>query len=221
MQIDFAVRDDRVEPPCGSGWVFGTFIYGGGEVPVKGKGWRNVAPVGLAWGNNSDPESCTGKVVEQSWINKPVRVRHLGYEGRLNGPVDNRISSCISCHATAQERDSADELDGALAPWGGVDPTPWFKNYGPGERFHKDYESLDYSLQLAYGIAGFRTAQNIYALEWAQNLLSGIEFPQPSPGDPDAGSFKFEGTETRTHDELQAEIDALLREWDQIGRGGH
>ncbi|MBK9195398.1 MAG: hypothetical protein IPO17_10515 [Flavobacteriales bacterium] len=30
-----------------------------------------------------------------------ARVYHVGLGGRLNGPIDNKVSSCTSCHGTA------------------------------------------------------------------------------------------------------------------------
>ena len=107
-------------------------------------------------------------------------LRHVGLDGRLNGPVDNAGSSCISCHGRA----------GVWVPiWGegrfnekfGV-PTPfiarsvrkasdfpvaqfdqWAEPIGPGAHLRtitsngvKDtYMSTDYSLQIAFGIRNF------------------------------------------------------------------
>jgi hypothetical protein len=95
LQIDVAVKDNR--SPV-TGWYFATYAYDasiGGGSP-----WRRMAPVGLMWGN--DPQ---GPPLTESWINPaaPLYARnHLGVDGRLNGPVDNPASSCMSCHSTAQ-----------------------------------------------------------------------------------------------------------------------
>ena len=35
---------------------------------------------------------------------------HLGWLGRVNGPVDNPASSCLSCHGTAQTVPQAMEV---------------------------------------------------------------------------------------------------------------
>lgn len=72
-------------------------------------------PVGVIWGN---------EVATQQWINTSVGTpQHLGFEGRLNGPVDNPKSSCMSCHATAQ----TPAVSPMIPPSG--DTTRWFKNY--------------------------------------------------------------------------------------------
>ncbi|MFT3822266.1 MAG: hypothetical protein QM731_00045 [Chitinophagaceae bacterium] len=110
LQIDIAVKDRR--SPVG--WVFGTFIYDGfmsGSTP-----WDRMRLVGLIWGNDSavtshinDTGAFINSDLHQTWINPAVisgplpgaRVYHLGLGGRLNGPIDNPISSCISCHGKA------------------------------------------------------------------------------------------------------------------------
>jgi hypothetical protein len=114
IQIDVSVRDDRST----TGWLLGTFGYDGnakGDTP-----WRRMVPLGLQWGNNprvTFAETCRGpdgpcnqaKLTEQ-WINQqavkdlatlPLNFDHLGYGGRLAGPVDNAKASCMGCHQTA------------------------------------------------------------------------------------------------------------------------
>jgi hypothetical protein len=152
LQIDIAVKDKRSP----TGWVFGTFIYGGGRGPQHGaaarSGWTNVEPVGLMWGN--DPDHLAGPIVE-SWLNKPaVQMHHYGFNGRLNGPVDNPLSSCLSCHSTAQTPFELTRL---------VPPTPadapyWFRNVPSGTPFDEGRTSLDYSLQLAMGLNNYQQA---------------------------------------------------------------
>jgi hypothetical protein len=181
LQIDIAVKDKR--SPVG--WVFGTFVYGGGPAPgaTAGSGWTNVAPVGLMWGN--DPGYTPGQgQLQQTWINPAVKMPHLGYQGRLNGPVDNPSSSCLSCHSTAQT---------PINPPGMFPPTQnadciafWFRNVPTPTPFLPTPSalpkscaattssttapagasaaaaaaiSLDYSLQVAYGLSNFRKAQ--------------------------------------------------------------
>lgn len=150
LQIDVAVKDSRVAGK--TGWVFGTFVYGGGPGGPAGSGWTNVAPVGLMWGN--DPGySGTGPLTE-SWINPAVHMPHLGFQGRLNGPVDNKASACLSCHATAE------------APGGVMIPSPpgaarWFQNIPSGTPFDAGRPSLDYSLQLSVGLDNFAAAHKI------------------------------------------------------------
>jgi hypothetical protein len=114
IQIDLQVRDDRSL----TGWLLGTYGYDGnanGTTP-----WERMVPLGLQWGNNPQvtfAETCSGpngpcnydKLTEQ-WINRqavadlatpPLSFNHLGFGGRLAGPVDNPKSSCMGCHQTA------------------------------------------------------------------------------------------------------------------------
>ncbi len=114
IQIDVSVRDDRSI----TGWLLGTFGYDGnakGDTP-----WERMTPLGIQWGNNPKvafAETCSGpdgpcdreKLTEQ-WINEqavkdlatpPLNFDHLGYGGRLAGPVDNAKASCMGCHQTA------------------------------------------------------------------------------------------------------------------------
>jgi len=133
LQMDLAVKDKRATE---TGWVFATMSYNGdasGATP-----WDRMLPVGVMWGN---------EVATQQWINSSIGTpQHLGFEGRLNGPVDNPRSSCISCHATAQAP--------AVSPM--VPQTSetarWFKNYPGSQPFDAGSTPTDYSLQLAMGI---------------------------------------------------------------------
>lgn len=151
LQIDVAVKDSRVAST--TGWVFGTFVYGGGPGGANGSGWKHIAPVGLMWGN--DPGYAgTGPLVETK-LNPAVRMPHVGYQGRLNGPVDNKISSCLSCHATA-------ELPpGQMTPPANDSPARWFQNIPSGTPFDAGRLPLDYSLQFMVGIRAFQNNQQI------------------------------------------------------------
>ena len=85
---------------------------------------------------------------------------HLGWADRLNGPVDNRESSCLSCHSTAMDPQLV-----AMAPsHTASDATRlrWFENVQAGAVFGSTPggTSLDYSLQLAMGIQRFRASTN-------------------------------------------------------------
>ncbi len=149
LQIDVAVKDRRVAGT--TGWAFGTFVYGGGPGGALGAGWSNVAPVGLMWGN--DPGYSGSGPLTQTWINPAVHMPYVGYQGRLNGPVDNAVSSCLSCHATAEAP------AGTMVPPNGADTAPWFRNIAAGSAFDAGRQSLDYSLQLSVGISNFQAAQ--------------------------------------------------------------
>jgi hypothetical protein len=152
LQIDIAVKDSRAGST--TGWVFGTFVYGGGPNGPAGAGWTNVAPVGSSWGN--DPNYSGSGIVGEQEMNADVHMPHVGYQGRLNGPVDNPVSSCLSCHATAQIPRAA-----AMYPGKGSTPTQiayFFRNVPSGTPFDNDgsHISTDYSLQLAGGISNFQ-----------------------------------------------------------------
>ena len=161
LQIDVAVKDSRVASK--TGWVFGTFVYGGGPGGPAGSGWTNVAPVGLMWGN--DPGYSGTGPLTQTWINPAVHMPHLGFQGRLNGPVDNKASACLSCHATAE------------APAGAMIASPpgaarWFKNIPSGTPFDAGRAPLDYSLQLAVSLDNYASAHKIaHATPAAKKVL--------------------------------------------------
>ncbi|KAK4228281.1 hypothetical protein QBC38DRAFT_475295 [Podospora fimiseda] len=108
LQVDFAVRDDRIPVgPDGNGWVFGTFMYNSDL--NKADPWDSVIPVGLQWGNDPQltPEAVAeGKKPQQSWINPEADklltelggaradiTKRWGVGGRLNGPGRNLQTS--------------------------------------------------------------------------------------------------------------------------------
>jgi hypothetical protein len=149
LQVDIAVKDRRATD---TGWVFGTFVYGGGPGRKakggSGSGWQNVSPVGVMWGNDPDYKPGHGEL-QQTALNPAVHMPHLGYQGRLNGPVDNAVSSCMSCHSTAELP------QGTMVPPKGADPAPWFRNIESGVPFDAGHKPLDYSLQLEVGLVNF------------------------------------------------------------------
>jgi hypothetical protein len=98
VQLDIAVVDSRSP----TRWVFGTFAYNG---KLKGKTfWERLAPVGVQWGNDPWSFPAVPKVgslpIVQSVLNTKIGIpQHFGCNGRLAGPVDNKLSSCMACHA--------------------------------------------------------------------------------------------------------------------------
>jgi hypothetical protein len=160
LQIDIAVKDDRAGP---TGWYFATYAF---DTNAAGNSpWLKMTPVGLMWGN--DPQ---GAPLRETWINPSApeyAAKHLGVDGRLNGPVDNRVSACMSCHGTAQAPSLANMIPPATGP---CEPqkASWFRNLPGSEAFGRfDPEpdpkpthcetalngtvltAADYSLQLA------------------------------------------------------------------------
>lgn len=168
IQMDFAVRDTRIP---GTGWIFGTFQYNGA---ITGKpGWDNLVPVGVMWGN--DPED-TGDTytnkqptvtkinpnLKQTAINaKPeLPPTHLGWNGRLDGPVDNPVSACMSCHMTAENPQLSPmnptfQAPDKVPPVGSPAWMRWFQNNMAGAPFDAGAQSTDFSLQLAGALANF------------------------------------------------------------------
>jgi len=167
IQMDIAVRDNRAP----SGWLFGTFQYNG-QLGNKDP-WENLIPVGLMWGNDptitdstyTNPKPTETKInpnLKESVINpdpKELPPTHLGWNGRLNGPVDNPQSSCMSCHMTAEYPSLS-----ALSPLFMAPPRPspgdakwmrWFQNAKCGTPFDAQAKSSDFSLQLAISIQNF------------------------------------------------------------------
>jgi hypothetical protein len=156
LQIDIAVRDSRADAT--TGWVFGTFTY---NASIPGNtDWDRIVPVGLMWGNDPGVTAemvQSGTKLQETIINPSPDLprQHLGWGGRLNGPVDNPMSSCLSCHSTGQF-----PTDTPLLPPTGVTPGSqewmgWFRNVKAGEPFSPGHQSLNYSLQLASGIQKF------------------------------------------------------------------
>lgn len=181
IQIDLQVRDGRSP----TGWLLGTYGYDGrrpGDTP-----WQRLVPLGLQWGNNprvTFAESCKGpsgpcdhaKLTEQ-WINRdavrdlatpPLSFNHLGFGGRLAGPVDNPKSSCMGCHQTAgfpmvpilaefAPNGTLLKLDAVKRPEVAQGLRMMYFGNVPGGAVFSDTQlySTDYSLQIAMGLQNF------------------------------------------------------------------
>lgn len=167
IQMDIAVRDTRMSD---TGWLFGTFQYNGAKTGKAG--WDNLVPVGIMWGNDpqvtsndhTNPEPTVTKInpaLQQTAINADTQElppTHLGWNGRLNGPVDNPNSSCLSCHMTAEAPQVAimNPLFQANPPAVGSDEwMKWFQNIPAGVPFTAGTQSTDYSLQMSGGLVNF------------------------------------------------------------------
>lgn len=156
LQIDIAVKDDRAGA---TGWYFATYAFDHASAGTSP--WRKMVPVGLMWGN--DP---SGPPITESWINPgaPAYAKaHLGVDGRLNGPVDNQSSACMSCHSTAQAPTLAGMTPPASGPCAPMRAN-WFRNLSGASPFGRfdpqgstcetsldglTVTATDYSLQLA------------------------------------------------------------------------
>lgn len=160
LQVDVAVKDQRSS--CG-GWVFGTFHYDN-SIPGDSP-WQKLRPLTVLWGNDPTVTPSSGTKPVESWVdaespivkfraNPPAGLTPppppvLGWAGRGNGPVDNPISSCLSCHSTAQNPGTP-----MIPPSSVSEQTRlrWFRNLKPGQPFNSNATTLDFSLQLAVGI---------------------------------------------------------------------
>jgi hypothetical protein len=181
IQIDLQVRDDRSI----TGWLLGTYGYDGnapGDTP-----WKRMVPLGIQWGNNPSvtyAQTCSGpngpcnydKLTEQ-WINRqavkdlatpPLSFDHLGFGGRLAGPVDNPKSSCMGCHQTAgfptvpilaefAPNGALLKLDAQTHPETAQSLRMAYFGNLPGGAVFSDTQlySTDYSLQLSMGLQNF------------------------------------------------------------------
>jgi hypothetical protein len=169
IQMDLMARDDRAP----TGWVFGNFQYNGAM--NRANRWENLVPVGVQWGNDptitadsSNPMPVVTRrnlALKETIINDDDRElppTHLGWNGRLCGPVDNPMSSCMSCHMTAQYPVAA-----ALSPlFQDISPAPgsdawmsWFRNISCGVPFSANAQSADNSLQLSISIQNCKAWQ--------------------------------------------------------------
>lgn len=189
IQMDIMVRDERAIST--GGWVFGTFVYNG--TLGNDNRWKNLQPVGVMWGN--DPEVTislnnekptkteTNPQLTETIINPDpsMPAMHLGWGFRLNGPVDNANSSCMSCHSTAQYPAVSSILPMFNDPAVPVPPIntnasvewmKWFRNVPCTTPFDPNTSvSFDYSLQLQKSVENYieylnATKQGNYFLQY-------------------------------------------------------
>ncbi len=172
LQLDIAVRDSEAKE---TGWVFMTFIYDGGNLSPRK--WDRLVPVGVSWGN--DEKVVEGMNTSGAFANHDLKqnilnpellkepngrnayIAHAGLGGRLNGPVDNPVSSCMSCHGRAVSPGTRRVAPEAQSPENVTedDFAEYFVNVPWGNDTFEEkgilYTRLDYSLQLAFGLRSF------------------------------------------------------------------
>jgi len=185
-QIDIAVKDDR--SPVG--WVFGTFLYNANKAdawessdPVFNQ-WNRFDVVGLSWGDDSDvslmknmPGAFVNPALQETWLNPELiavqsevaenqaYMKFHGLGGRLNGPVDNPVSSCMSCHGRAGLARNDLTVRHPMGIWetwmektstrATINQDVFERYFGfmpPGGRSDGGYVFFDYSMQVAFGI---------------------------------------------------------------------
>ena len=185
VQLDFMIKDRRAVNA--GGWVMGTLVYLGDK--GNDNRWYNLTPLGIIFGNDPDQKiSFVNKELKKTIINKNLEETiinpefedipmHLGWGGRLSGPLDSEISSCVSCHQTAQFPSVSAILPTlsippiALPKNGEEASLPWlryYRNLPSGVSFDKGTANLDFSLRLSLSISNYyeylsQTQQGIYA----------------------------------------------------------
>jgi hypothetical protein len=222
LQVDLAVKDHRA---IETGWLFGTYVWMNSDSEGL---FENLVPVSLAWGD--DPKVYNDDI-KQSRINTDLKDvlygweerPFLGFMGRANGPADNAISSCISCHGSAQfPRPKIGNLDTRTPLASAIKDQQVrkklvderFVNQPAGTLFDNSIEgavAMDYSLQLQASIERICAA-------WCDGHLS----QEPSLCKLDTG-FRYTPSRCRalnnvTSSEIKTEpidsFDNLLRALD-------
>jgi len=159
IQLDVAVKDSRANST--TGWVFGTFQYE--KAASTSTNWlEHMVPVGLMWGSDVMRLKADQQTQEE-WINTARGQKlHLGRKNLvLNGPIDNPMGSCTSCHgvfAQVQRVDHPTPPRPSKTPPEKDNPSPdsmdrYFTNVKAATPLSPDWISLDYSLQLQLGIS--------------------------------------------------------------------
>jgi hypothetical protein len=152
MQMDVAVRDKNAGV---TGWVFGTFAFD--RTAKDPSPWNRLRPVGLMWGNDpgyTPADQAAHKPFQEAIISDQIPAyanAHLGWAGRLNGPVDNPASACMSCHATAQYAIDAPLI---FSPSCTTDQQKllWFRDFCQPVSMSPPAVALDFSLQAEVAI---------------------------------------------------------------------
>lgn len=168
LQMDVAARDPRAPD---TGWVFGTFAYD--RSATGATGWDKMVPVGLMWGSDPNRLPSAKQPPAETRLNPAApayALNHLGWAGRMNGPVDNPVSACLACHSTAQV---PNVLTSMLPMRGCSDGQKlhWFRNLRGNVPFGAVNDStcqpqpssgvvaLDYSLQLSVALNALVSGQ--------------------------------------------------------------
>jgi hypothetical protein len=134
--------------------------------------------------------------------------------GRLNGPVDNLVSSCMSCHGRASyPNQPLIPRNATPANYSTANLATFFANIAPGAGSLSTPGGpgiyLDYSLQLASGLDAYCGAHDCSAI----NLSPGVPEPTAAPAesaDPTAATTAT--AEPTLPPEQAAAIPAISRE---------
>jgi hypothetical protein len=89
-------------------WIFVAYVYDKGSKvgdgsqhdPENGIFWQGMVPNGVQFGPRKNETILISDLSTAKLSRRTLATN--GYDGRLNGPADNPMSSCLSCHARAQ-----------------------------------------------------------------------------------------------------------------------
>jgi hypothetical protein len=197
IQMDIMAKDKRAP----GGWVYGTYVYNG-QLGNSNQ-WDNLVPEGIMWGNDpgvvgttfqyDNPTPTVTKVnpdlketiVNTRMVNGKLELppTHLGWNGRLAGPVDNPSASCMSCHMTAEypqvrPNNPTFQAKANIPAEGSSGWMSWFQNLPCNMPFDTNAKSTDSSLQLAIALQNFET--------WKKDQDGAVASPAAAPASPTA-----------------------------------
>jgi hypothetical protein len=193
MQMDVAAVDARSP----TRWVFGTFAFD--RSASDSSPWLRLRPVGISWGNDygfTPADQQAGKKLKETTISDQApayAAAHLGWAGRTNGPIDNPISGCLSCHSTAQDPVAAITFNNACVS--DTQKMFWFRDF-PGTQFFGAVDStctptpvdpnavhaLDFSLQMGVSVQNVRQRGDVNPCDGSSSPASGA-LMQMGPGE--------------------------------------
>ena len=227
IQMDVMIRDPRADK-YGTGWVFGTFCYNGKLNNGKTGSMRaqNLVPVGIQFGNDEQDttnfinpypptETIINPNLKETKINpnkEELPPQHLGWGGRLDGPVDLNNASCMSCHSTAEYPQAAalvpaEAFEGIKKPVkpGSKDSVlvkltnteaaafkKYFTNSRCGTPYSEGTTSCDFSLQVSLALG--------YFTEWKNDNVEGYWYKE----------YERSPLEMHRNGELKASVDETL-----------
>lgn len=171
LQFDLIVKDAVTAPK--TGWVFATLVY---DRDAKGDTtWDKMVPLGAMWGNDpeinsaKDPSAPLAETVVNPAAPAYAKIT-LGWGGRLSGPNDaarlagkdgERISSCMSCHGTAEySRGPSTGLADLVPPKdepGSDTWMQWFQDRPGTQPQTPGDTALDYDMVLRQALLNYET----------------------------------------------------------------
>ncbi len=188
LQMDIAVKDPR---STATGWVFATYVYDESlPAATPGDRWYNLTPVGLQWGNDPDVDAPGDPDLDETWINPEVPApfdHHVGLHGRLNGPVDNPASACMSCHSTAQVWEGASTVGAYTAARMVPDDCTaaqslhWFRNLPGSVPFGQMTVAPSYCVPATPPVGTPPLWPLDYSLQVQRGLVNGVALNHPNP----------------------------------------